>query len=634
MTVSSNFSDLSWHDLHQWAGETIVTRGKNYQSRVSDLRLFSDRYLLAWVRGREDYETVVWIDDSGALERLCSCPYWGPCKHSVAALLVYNEILRSGKSVTEAKASDSRLELLHGYLEGLAPDIKVSEAMGARDKMASALAALDSTELVALLLEVAQRDVEIQEFMELRLMPADEDLQPVIDQLQRDIKATVQQQGRRNHWGSEDHTPDYSSIEERLSLLVCRGCYEPVIELGELLLEQGIEHIENSQDQGETQIAIAGCFAEVFQAVAASGRSAAERMLWYWDLQLEDDYCLLEDVGVVPVDEQALMIDDWVEVAHYYEAQLQTAPRSQKGEQDWSARYRRSKLLKNVQRAWSAAQEPEQVTRILTVELPYGECYLELVDHLLAQGATEEAKAWSCRGIRETQNGSPGIAQGLRERLPKIAEKAGDVALAAAHRVASFVDSPTVMVWNQVKLVADKAGHWPAVRNALLQWLESGNHPAQQNGWPLPDPGLPVRVTQRGGGWQRPDHFPGYAELIAIALHEQRIEDAVGWYQQQPQPRSHSHALADAATICCPALSLQIWQQHIVKLIAEVKPRAYREAKPFLRKIQALMSATGHSAEFGVFITKLRLEHRAKRRLIEVLDEVEHHTLDKKLSDG
>ena len=51
MTVSSNFSDLSWHDLHQWAGETIVTRGKNYQSRVSDLRLFSDRYLLAWVRG-------------------------------------------------------------------------------------------------------------------------------------------------------------------------------------------------------------------------------------------------------------------------------------------------------------------------------------------------------------------------------------------------------------------------------------------------------------------------------------------------------------------------------------------------------------------------------------------------------
>ncbi|MEH6823425.1 MAG: SWIM zinc finger family protein [Motiliproteus sp.] len=639
MAVSSKFSDLSWNELHQWAGETIVARGKNYQTRVSDLCMFSERYLLARVRGQDDYETLLWIDDAGELQSRCSCPYsWGPCKHSVATLLVYNDLLRSGKPVAAAEASDPRLALLQSVEADSDMDAETRNATDLQSRLETRLLSLDKTELVALLLETAQRHSAVEEFLALQLMAADDNMQPVISQLERDIRKTLQQRGWQNYWDGEGFTPDYSSIEERLSLLLDRGCYESVIELGEQLFRQGIEQIADSQDEGETLMAIAECFPVVILAMANSGRSAVERMLWFWELQRQDDYGLLSDIEEMPVDEDELTVGDWGQIARHYQVQLDemqkpTTKPSQRG-LDWSSQYQRSNLLEYATRAWAAAKEPGRVTGLLTADLPYTQCYPELVDHLLTLGAVTEARDWAYRGIQDTQQGSPGVASRLLERLLKMAEQEGDFALAAAYRVIAFIDAPSLSIWDAVKRAADQVAHWPAVRVALLAWLESGKLPANQDDWPLPDPDLPPLESSRVRWWKCPDRFPCHADLIAIALHEQQIDAAVGWYQQQPVPRSHSLALAEAATGRYPELSLQIWEQTIMALIAEVKPKAYRQAKPFMIKMRTLMNGGGRSGEFGVFIGKLRQVHKPKRRLMEVLDEVEFDTLNKRLGDG
>jgi len=55
-------------------------------------------------------------------------------------------------------------------------------------------------------------------------------------------------------------------------------------------------------------------------------------------------------------------------------------------------------------------------------------------------------------------------------------------------------------------------------------------------------------------------------------------------------------------------------------LIAEVKPKAYLEAGAILRLICKVSEAHGRQAECQALLTELRRTHKAKRRLLEVLD--------------
>ena len=43
------FSDLTWEDLQDWAGDKVVNRGKSYKRAVEDLRVTADGALIAWV---------------------------------------------------------------------------------------------------------------------------------------------------------------------------------------------------------------------------------------------------------------------------------------------------------------------------------------------------------------------------------------------------------------------------------------------------------------------------------------------------------------------------------------------------------------------------------------------------------
>ena len=116
---SDPFSRLTWDDLDEWAGTTIVARGRSYQRRgaVRDLALTPDGTLLARVYGTSPYVTQVTIQSRKNLESVCSCPYWTTCKHAVAVVLEYLECLKQGRAVEQAKEDDPRLEELEEYEE-------------------------------------------------------------------------------------------------------------------------------------------------------------------------------------------------------------------------------------------------------------------------------------------------------------------------------------------------------------------------------------------------------------------------------------------------------------------------------------------------------------------------------------
>ena len=107
------YAGLTWEDLEDWAGTTIVGRGRTYQrnSSVSDLGITPEGALIAYVLGSARYVTQVAIQD-GDLTSECTCPYWTNCKHAVAVVLEYLMCLKNDVAVPEISQTDARLDML------------------------------------------------------------------------------------------------------------------------------------------------------------------------------------------------------------------------------------------------------------------------------------------------------------------------------------------------------------------------------------------------------------------------------------------------------------------------------------------------------------------------------------------
>ena len=69
-----------------------------------------------------------------------------------------------------------------------------------------------------------------------------------------------------------------------------------------------------------------------------------------------------------------------------------------------------------------------------------------------------------------------------------------------------------------------------------------------------------------------------------------------------------------------PRSLLSLWRGRVDRLIAEVKPKSYREAAGYLRKMCKVYEAGGRQVEWTALLAELRRQHKAKRRLLEILD--------------
>lgn len=187
-----------------------------------------------------------------------------------------------------------------------------------------------------------------------------------------------------------------------------------------------------------------------------------------------------------------------------------------------------------------------------------------------------------------------------------------------ALQVDTFLNATTTDNYQLAKTSCKNSKCWQKVEPKLLQFLETGDSPLSADDWPLPATKLkiPKRRNQRD--------FPAYNDLIDIALHEKRIKDALCWFQQAPHKHYHADTIAHVVQKLHPNISLDIWQRKIERLIAQAKPRAYRDATPYLKKVKKLMQSIKLSDDYRHYILQLRTQHKAKRRLFEELEALEN----------
>ena len=641
-SIDTMLRKLTFDDLHDWAGEKILSRGKSYVKQVDQLSRTEDNTLVAWVTGNERYATSTGVDEQGDFEYYCTCPYsWGPCKHAVAVILAAVEYVKKKQTIPLLEEDNDLCEALYGDSEEGSEwlddewenDDSVHTSTPRRTKAHARVGKIledkSREELLDLLIELSDRVPDIRQHILENEQLASGQVDKLVRALRLEIRNLTAEPAWYSHWRGEGNLPDYSHVEEQLRALADRGHADTVLQLGAELWTKGNAQIEQSDDEGETAMAIATCLETVLTALPQSSLSPPEQLLWVIDRTLEDEFSLLDSADKL-LKRRGYTRAHWQEVAGTLETRLQAMSKPRTA--SFSDRYRRERLLDLLLDAYDRAGWKDRIIPRLEDEADACLCYARLVDVLSAAGEKDRARHWCIHGYVRTVDNAPGIASSLQERLRTMAQKERRHDLVAAYRAQDFFAQPSSTSYNELCKAAEKAKCWQAVRTAALHYLETGQQPASSNqkgkcsGWSLPAPEVEPPTIRKRGGHQR---FPDLTTLIDVAITEKRIDDVANLYQRLRKTKrwgwETDNTVAQAVADTHPDLALGIWQDIVDGLIGQVKPKAYVEAAVYLRFMKKVYTRNNRLEDWRALLEGLRRKHKAKRRLMGVLD-----TLSKK----
>lgn len=644
------FRDLTWDNLQEWAGPTIVSRGQRYQrSRlVQDLARTSRGSLIAWVQGTRRYATTIEIE-SNALISACTCPYGGVCKHAVAVVLAYLEQVKQSRTIPTVTEQDHRLRLLEDSADveemeeedGDEVDEDVGQAPRRRSQGAAADALPEFLEqqtkpqLLALLKDLAQRYPDVRQFLQDRHNLSVGAIPKMVKAVRAEIAALREEPGWSNHWNDEGSIPDYSRVRDRLEALLAQGYADAVVDVGAELLNAGVRQVEMSHDEGETGEEIASCLDIVFRALPHSSRSPAEQMRWAVEADLFDDYELCR--GAKTFWDRAHPATAWNVLSE------QLAPRLARDRMEmgtgvgeagvsphFSDNFRRDRLSDWRILALDRAGRREEIIPLCRQEAEKTGSYLRLVEQLKKAKRWEEAEQWIRKGIAATETRWPGIALQLRTAFLEMRKREQDWPRVAALHADDFFAEPSLQTFQTLQQAAKRAKVLPAVRPAALHYLETGTVPQPTARmvneetippWPLPESELPRTI-------ERPRiHPPMTDTLIDIAIAEKRPDEVVRWYDRR-KPRSRGwdsgwfaeDRVAEAVAGSYPDRAVAIWKQLAEAQIALTNPKAYAAAAGYLRKAHRVLKQLGKEQDWSRYLAALRRANERKRRLVQILD--------------
>ena len=634
-SVKTMLKGFTHDDLKKWTGSKIYNRGKSYVDAVSELSRTQDGFLAAWVTGSYTYATWVRHNGNGDFEYSCTCPYeWGPCKHVVAVLLAAAEQISQHKELPLLEPDDDLfLEAFEADDENsdgweadgdFDSDDSLSRTGGGRSReIESLLAGKSQEELRTMLVELALDFPEVARRIWDTGRLESGQIDKIISSLRREIRNLTAQEAWYNPWKGNGNMPDYTPVEKQLRVLLKGGHADAVFDLGEDLWKRGNRQVGRSDDDGMTAMAIAACMELVLQALPRTRLSPSEQLIWLVDHALEDEYGLFNGVEAI-LNHSRYSADHWRDVATVLEERLRRMkkPRSDQ----FSDTYHRERVMIWLRNAYERSGAQEKIIPLLEQEADRCRSYKILVTALLEAGERDRARQWCIQGFKKTIENAPGIAGDLQEQLRQLAEAEKRFDLAAAYRAEDFLERPSLEAYKALKKATKKIKLWPQVREKVIDYLKTGNNPARgdalKSSWPLPEP----EVRQTETRWERwRQKFPDREMLIEIALFEKRHDDAVALYQELIKTRRWGGGtgidkqVAKAVAESHPEIALGIWKSIADGLIGQVKPKAYQEAAVYLRQMRKVYQRTGRAADWKALLQTLRTQHKAKRRLQEVL---------------
>ncbi|MBI9109439.1 MAG: hypothetical protein JEZ04_22025 [Spirochaetales bacterium] len=491
--------------------------------------------------------------------------------------------------------------------------------------MASLLADKTREELVGIITELARVFPEVYRNIHDTAQLEKGDIKAIEKRLRAEINTMTAADVWYDPWNDEGNLSDYSHLEEQLNALLKKGCADTVVRLGTELWEGGVKQMEQSGAvEGITEV-IAPSMDIVMEALPRTSMRPSEQILWYIERNLTDDYGMLSR-PLEFADTSVYEENQWNDVAASLEKRLESMELL--SSPSFSERYSRYNIVKWLRTAYEKSGQKQKRIPLMEKEADYCQEYMPLIDEFIKAKNYKKARAWCIHGYNKTVEDAPGIARQMRERLCSIAKNEKKFDLAASYYAYEFFYNSSGNTYKELKDASEKINSWQEIRQGVMEYLQTGCYPVSgkdgNGAWPLP----PVEIELPPEKEYARGRFPDLQMQTRIAIIEKRNNDAVELYRtllaQNKWIGGLEEDIAEAVKETHPDLSLQIWNSAAENLIAEVKPKAYYKAAGYLYRMQNVYRNTSRVNEWKALISRLRIEHKSKRRLMEVLDELEN----------
>lgn len=385
-TAQRNFKELKWSDLQDWAGGKTTTKGIKYQEeeRVKEIKCTSLGNLVARVEGTIEYFTEVSLKN-GKLSSICTCPVGHDCKHGVAAVLEYLDLIEQGEDVPVVTDEDLLIKRSRRGFAGARPS-GAYEAEVSSWNPREYLEKLEKKELIEILTTFAKKDNMLGRYLKDRQNLVSKNPEGVIGGIYSELDEIWRELKSSDFWTDEgEDLPDFSEVQVRLESLLDSGHPDELLDIGKELMDK-YEEIEEYDEEGDIGTQISDCMDVVFRALSQSSLPAHEKMLYALKIELKDDYSILNEPALWREDYTQ---EEWRLFAEALKAQLQKTEKEKDilYDSSWERDYVVDRLIGALRKAGFS----EEIIPISEIEAEITGNYARLIRELLDSGQKKES---------------------------------------------------------------------------------------------------------------------------------------------------------------------------------------------------------------------------------------------------
>lgn len=248
-----------------------------------------------------------------------------------------------------------------------------------------------------------------------------------------------------------------------------------------------------------------------------------------------------------------------------------------------------------------ASGNVDELIAIKSGDLKNASSYLEIAEILTQAKRHDEALQWAERGVKAYQDRPDNR---LRDFVVGIYLQNQRNEEALQLTWIQFEEQPALGVYQKLHGVADKLDLWPEQRVRALAWLQA----------------VTTREANQTSRYQPKPSEPDMSRRVAIALWESDLDAAWEAIHQGRCHQSLRLSLAQAMERTRAREAIVLYRQIIPETVNQTNNDAYASAVTWLRRVGQLMAELDQSGQFVVYVAELRAAFKPKRNFIKLLD--------------
>jgi len=264
-------------------------------------------------------------------------------------------------------------------------------------------------------------------------------------------------------------------------------------------------------------------------------------------------------------------------------------------------RTRSFKITRVMEDLARASGDVDELVAIKSHDLGSAYSYLTIAEILANADRHDEALQWAERGVAAHPDRTDNR---LRDFLVAayLLHQRGDDALQLTW--IQFAEQPHLEAYKKLHTVASQLRLWPAQRERALAWLASEV----------------AREAAKTSRFNPHPSVPDTSRRLEIALWEDDLDGAWAAHQTGQCQQRLRLRLAQALAATRPADAAHLLRQLVPEIVEETKNSAYTSAIELIKQIKPLMLAMDQGAQWPAYLVKLRTAFKAKRNFIKLLD--------------